>query len=295
MTSVHVLESVRRHSALGIRFWDVATGNTVVDGLDVALFPRSNPQARRALLLNRSGVYAAHNVPGLRDFEFSNQPPEELWATPTRSYRIDVGDPAGRFLPSSFDVDLPVRGLLSLLAPWLSPAQAIPLPLETGSPPQPLMGVVPLFSAPARPLPEPLGVVYAQLRLRSSGDAAAWALLAVDIDGKTRGLGQADADGRVAVFFGYPEPPRRQRMSPPEQRNDDFSWAVSLSAFRDETLPAVQSPDLVQVVGQLSQPRQVLESLQSPALPLRLDYRVPLTARTAGATGEAASYLLLAA
>lgn len=294
MTRVHVLESVRRHSALGIRFWDVATGNTVVDGLDVGLFPRSNPQARRPLLPNHSGVYVAHNAPGLRNFEFSTQPPEELWATPTKPYRIDVSDPAGRFLPSSFDVDLPVRGLLSLLAPWLSPAQVIPLPLETGSPPQPVVGVVPLFSAPARPLPEPLGVVYAQLRLQSSGDAAPWALLAVTIDGKPRGLGLADADGRVAVFFGYPDPPRRQLLSPPEQRND-FSWSVGLGAFRDDDLPAVLSPDLAQVLGQLSQPRQVLESLHSPAMPLRLDYRVPLTVRTAGATGEESSHLLLAA
>jgi hypothetical protein len=294
MTRVHVLESVRRHSGLGIRFWDQATGSTVVEGLDVTLFPRSNRQARTALLPNQGGVYVAHNAPGFRDFEFSNQPPAELWATPTRPYRIEVSDPAGRFLPSGFDVDLPVRGLLSLMAPWLSPAQAIPLLLETDSPPRPVPGVVPLFSAPARPLPEPLGVVYAQLRLRNNGAAVPWALLAVAIDGNQRGLGLADADGRVAVFFGYPDPPRRQLSSPPEQRND-FSWTVSLTAFRDDDLPATEPPDLALLLSQLSQPRQVLESLHSPALPLRLDYRVPLTARTAGATGEEASCLLLAA
>lgn len=294
MMNVHVLEKVQRHSALGIRFWDVATGNTVVQGLDVALYPRANPRARSALQLNRSGVYVAHQVPGLRGFEFSEQPPDELWATPASPYRIELSDPSGRFLPSSFDVDLPVRGLLGILTPWLSPAQPVPLPLETGSPPVPTVGVVPLFSAPARPLPEPLGVVYAQLRLLSSGAAAPWTFLAAAIDGKPRGLGVADAEGRVAVFFGYPDPPRRRLMSPPEQHNA-FKWTVTLTAFRDDDLPVGQPPDLARLLSQLSHPCQVLESQHSPARPLHLDYRVPLTARSSDATGEEASYLLLAA
>jgi hypothetical protein len=170
----------------------------------------------------------------------------------------------------------------------------MPMAIEGGSPPQPMVGVVPLFSAAARPLPEPLGVVYAQLRLPANAGPAAWALLAVAVDGRQRGLGLADDKGRVAVFFGYPDPPHQPLLSPPEPRND-FSWTVELTAYRDDGQPATAPPDLAQVLGQLAQPRQVLESLQSPARPLRLDYRVPLTARTQGAEGEDASSLLLAA
>ena len=294
MSAVRVMETVSRHAALGIRFWDIATGSTMIEGLKVTLFPRANPHARTELQANRSGVYVAHAVPGLRGFEFSSQPPDALWATPPRPYRVELVDPAGRFLPCAFDVDLPVRGLLSMLAPWLSPSQPIPLPLETGSPPQPLLGVIPLFSAPARPLPEPLGVVRAQLRDFGGTRAAAWALLTVAIDGQQRGLGLADAQGRVAVLFGYPEPPRRQLSSPPEARND-FSWQLALSAFREDAMPADEPPDLARVLGQLAQPRTVIESLHSPALPMRMEYRVPVTARTAGAAGEDASYLFLAA
>ena len=294
MTTVRVMETLTRHAVLGIRFWDIATGNTVVEGLKVTLYPRANPRARTELQANRSGVYVAHAVPGLRAFEFSSQPPGDVWATPPRPYRIELSDPAGRFLPSAFDVDLPVHGLLNLLAPWLSPSQPIPLLLETGSPPQPPMNVIPLFSAPARPLPEPLAVVRAQLRDFGGTQAAAWALLAVAIDGQQRGLGLADAQGRVAVLFGYPEPPRQQLSSPPEPRND-FSWQLALGAFRDDTMPADGPPDLARVLSQLAQPRAVIESLNSPALPLRMEYRVPVTARTAGAAGEDASYRFLAA
>lgn len=293
MTTVRILERVSRHAALGIRLWDFATGNTVVEGLNVALFSCANPSARIALRSNRDGVYIAHKVPGLHDFEFSGEPPEVLWATPPKPFRVEVSDPAGRFLSSSFDVDLPIRHLFSLMMPWLSPGPAIPLPLESGSPSWPMVGVVPLFSAPERPLPEPLGVVYADLRLPDKRAAAA-VLLAVAIDGKQRGLGLSDAHGRVAVFFGYPDPPRRQLLSPPEARND-FSWEVDLLAFRDGNLPASGLPDLARVLGQLLHPVAVLQSLHSPAHPLRLDYRVPLTARTEGAVGDDASYLFLAA
>ena len=62
-----------------------------------------------------------------------------------------------------------------------------------------------------------------------------------------------------------------------------------------DAMPADEPPDLARVLGQLAQPRTVIESLHSPALPMRMEYRVPVTARTAGAAGEDASYLFLAA
>lgn len=290
---VRVLETVNRHAVLGIRFWDLATGNTVVDGLAVEVFARARPQVRAALRSNRSGVYVAHQVPGLRSFEFSDLAPDDLWQTPPAPYRVELTDPAGRFLPSGFDVDLPLRGLFEPLLPWLSPPQTVSLPMAVapgfGSPPE-RSSVVPLFSAPSRPLPEPLGVVHAQLRWRGSGAAAPWALLALSLDGKPRGLGLSDADGRVGVFFGYPEPPRRLLLSPPEQ-HDDFMWTVGLNGFGDAGLPADIAPDLARVLGQLDQPR----TLPPPAPALRLRYREPLVARTPGGQGDDAAYLYLAA
>jgi len=296
MTSVRVLERISRHCALGIRFWDIAGATSNVEGLQVEIYPRANPYARSVALPNRSGVYVANTVPGLRGFEYSNDAPEVLWATALRPYRVKVNDPKGRFLPIEFDADLPQQGLFTWLAPWVSPPQPISLPGEEGSPPPLLLERVPLFSAPSRPVPEPLAVVYAQLREFGSARAAAWSLLGVAIDGRTRGLGLADSEGRVAVMFPYPEPPRMLLASPPEARND-FSWQLELTAFWSQASPAPAVSalaDLGLVLEQLSQPRSVVVSTLSPAVPLRLDYRVPVTARTAGVPPQDASYLFVA-
>jgi hypothetical protein len=309
MTAHRVLERVTRNTPLGVRFWDPAEATSVVEGLVVEVFPRANPRARTRAVPNRSGVYVAQTLsafgpagsppgPGLRDWEGSDAAADELWAVAPRPYRIEVRDPHGRFVPFAFDADLPARGLLTWLAPWLSPPQPVALPGEPGSPPRLLLERIPLFSAPARPVPAPLAVVRAQLREQGAQGPAAWSLLAAAVDGEVRGLGMADAEGRVAVMFPYPEPPRMTLASPPEARND-FTWPVELTAY----VPAAPSPpgpppelpDLAEVLGALASPRAVVESLGSPpAPPLRLSYRQELVARTAGAAGADAGTLWIA-
>jgi hypothetical protein len=218
-----------------------------------------------------------------------------LWSGATLSFRVEVTDPEGRFLPIAFDADLPSRGLLTFRAPWLSPPRAVSLPGEPGSPAPLLIERVPLFSAPSRPVPEPLAVVYAQIRELGTGRDAGWALLTVAIDGIVRGVGLADALGRIAVMFPYPEPPRQSLASPPEERND-FAWQLVLEAFWSSASPAgtvPALPDLADVFGSLFTPRTVIESTVSPALPLRLTYREALTARTAGMADANASLLFV--
>jgi hypothetical protein len=301
MTEVRVLERVTRNAPLGLRFWDVAGATSNVYGLRVEIFRRDNPRRRALVPINRSGTYVSHTLPAaspppdVRAFEFSDADPDVLWMGPTRSYRIEVTDPEGRFLPLAFDADLPLQGLLTFRAPWLSPPQPVSLPSDPGSPPPLLINRIPLFSAPSRPVPEPLAVVYAQLREDDSGRDLAWALLTVSIDGFVRGVGLADALGRIAVMFPYPEPPRQSLASPPEARND-FTWPLALTAFArtaspPEAVPAI--PDLADVFSSLLSPRTVIESTVSPSLPFRLAYREPLTARTAGTAGAAASLLFV--
>jgi hypothetical protein len=297
MTDFRVLERVTRNASLGIRFWDAAGATSVVDGLQVEVFPRANPSVRRSAPPNRSGVYVAHALPGLREFEYSGAEPDVLWATVTRPFRVEVRDPFGRFLPMAFDADLPVRGLFTWSDPWFSPPRAIVLPGEEGSPPQLLLERVPLFSSASRPVPDPLAVVRAQLRELGSHRDAAWTLLSVMIDGDVRGLGLADERGRVAVMFPFPEPARMSLSSPPEARND-FTWEVVLTAYAwagspPSVVPPI--PDLAAVFAQLASPRAVIESLDSHGLPLRLTYRQELTARSAGFTGAGASLLFFAA
>ena len=134
MSAVRVLEKLVRHAALGLRFWDVAAGSSAVHGLLVEVVSRSNPNARTVAQPNPSGVYVAHGIPGLRDFEFSAADFATLWSAVTRAYRVEVSDPLGRFLPMGFDADLPMRGLFTWRAPWLSPPQPVTFPGELGSP-----------------------------------------------------------------------------------------------------------------------------------------------------------------
>jgi len=140
-------------------------------------------------------------------------------------------------------------------------------------------------------VPEPQGVLYAQLAEQGSDAVCAWGLLEASI-GNTRALGLADLEGRVAVMFPYPAPPRPPLASPPVPR-DDFRWDVELRAFWQAPVsPAIAHPpplipDLGEIFAQLNVPRGVLGSSGSPAQPLglqRLEYRVPLTVRTPDST-----------
>lgn len=307
--SVAPLDVVQRNVALGLRFWDMASATSLVDGLVVEVFPRSNARARRHALPNPSGIYVAHALAGLRAFEFEETPAGDPVDAPWRNthegspslaagYRIEVWDPRGRFLPIAFDADLPARGLLNWVVPWLSPPQPVSLPGGAPSSPQVLVDRIPLFSAPSRPTPEPLAVVRAQMREADGGPVAAWALLGVEIDGEVVGLGMADREGRVAVHFPYPEPPRTPLASPPEARSD-FRWTVGLTAYASSSSPPVPPPDvpdipdLAEVLAQLATPRAVVDGLVSPVSPRRLEYRVPMTARTEGQPEADASWLLV--
>ena len=307
--SAALRDIVQRNVALGLRFWDVAAATSLVDGLVVEVFPQANPHARRHALPNPSAVYVAHALAGLRAFEGhetrDDDPVDEPWRAAREGspplaagYRIEVRDPRGRFLPIAFDADLPARGLLSWLAPWLSPPQPIALPGASPSSPQVLLDRIPLFSAPSRPTPEPLAVVRAQMREAVGGRVAAWALLGVEIDGDVVGLGLADREGRVAVHFPYPEPPRTPLSSPPEARSD-FRWIVGLTAYASSSsspVPPSEVPviaDLADVLAQLASPRAVVDGMVSPVPPRRLEYRVPMTARTEGQPEADASWLLL--
>lgn len=302
MTDVPVLERLARNAALGLRFWDMATQSIAVNGLVVEVFPRVNPRARTTARANRAGVYVAHEVRGLRDFEFDDSDPATLWSAVASAYRIEVQDPEGRYLPIAFDADLPARGLATWIAPWLSPPASPPLsppegamlPLSSGSPPQFLLDRIPLFSAPSRPVPDPLAVVYAQLRDAAGGGEGAWWMLGVSIGDVERGLGLADRHGRVAVMFPYPEPSRPMLTSPPPAHND-FTWELELTAFGELPSPPAPVPaiaDLADVLASLALPRAVLDSAGSPSSPLRLAYRQPVVARSAGSPDQA-SFLLV--
>lgn len=292
--SVRILETVRRNAPFGLKVWDVAAATAQVDGLEIDVVGRGSRTRAQA---NRSGVYCAFAIPGLNAFELGDADDATAWAGALRRYRIEVSDPAGRFLPFAFAADLPAKGLFNWLAPWMSPPQPFVPPTEYGSPPTAMVDQVPLFSSSARSAPGTLALVRAELREFGTNRPAAWCLLSVSIDGLTRGIGLADSEGRAAVFFPYPERPKPVLASPPSPTND-FRWYAELAAYylpRPTGVPAPPIPDLADVLAQLTAPCILLQSTASPLVPLGaqpLEYRVPLTARTAAPGGQS-SYLFV--
>jgi hypothetical protein len=207
---------------LGLRLWDVATGSAAGEGVVVGYFPPSGPAA--TAVRTPSGVHALRGLPGLGatergagDAAFWYHPPAQ------GSYRVDIRDPQGRYLPMCLDVMLPAFGLY---APHTT------LPGLHAS-------VVPVFSSPARPVPAGFAAVRAQLAL-DPDTPASWARLDIGLPDSTTATGVADGAGRVCVLFPWPEPPPG---SPADLR--DQTWSLQLRAFFGSPASAGQAPSPV--------------------------------------------------
>lgn len=293
--TVIVLERVIRFAPFGVRFWDPATQALVTTGLDITHRPRPTAAAIHAMP-NRSGVFVLRGLPGLGPLERAAG--DEASPPAARRYRIEVTDAAGRFLPVAFNADLPApsRGLFDSgctfpgSPPW-TPALGSP----PGSPPSRAVPVVPLFSAPARPVPPGMAVLRAQLELLPSnpsgqqGTAASWALLEVSYQGRSLGLGATDGNGLGTVVFPYPEPMSLE-LSPPGPgpgavRLSDQSWTLGVQAyFGGGSAPAGMAaappsgiPDLCDLLDQQS--AMLLDESGAPLTSVLLRYGRELVVR----------------
>ncbi len=250
-----VIEQTLTVTPLGIRFWDAATETQVRDGLQVtarpATAPASLPAASAALkrraFRTLSGVYAFQGLPGLHDFEY----PDEIGPAPTLppslpdavSFVIEVHDAYRRFVPVVFEVELPLRE-----------RGVFPFPDSGSLPGDPVPGFY-LFPSAVRKAPSGLAVVRARLIDAGTGEAAAHAVLEVEINGE-RWLGVADDTGRAVVMFPYPVMTISLAGSPPEGGTPlhEHDWPL---AARVRYHPAVQAvpagsalPTLQSIVAQ---------------------------------------------
>jgi hypothetical protein len=97
---------------LGLRFRDAATGAAVSQGLRVTLYPAANPSRRTQAFVNPSGVYVAHHAAGLRASE-TGAGDDAFWGAPPASapFTVEVFDEERRYLPYSFPLTLPSKGI----------------------------------------------------------------------------------------------------------------------------------------------------------------------------------------
>jgi hypothetical protein len=250
-----LLETVPRTSPLGLRFWDVATGADVGTGLRVTAYPANNPVLRTEAYRTYSGRYAFRGLPGLHAFE-TGDGSTAFWQNlpPPRPFVIEVKDDARCFQPFQFTALVPGRGLFGWKCPQAGPALSPD-------------GTVPLYSAPARPVPSGLAVVRAELHVAGQDVPAAWATLEATLNGSLLARGLADDQGRVVLLFPYPEPLLLELESPPPGTQRPFtqqSWSLDFTVRYDAPAgPMPRLPDLCQALSQW--PAQV-EPLASTTL-----------------------------
>lgn len=261
-----VTDRLSRVAPLGVRFWDRVTGSPIAEGLQVAAAPVSDPDRSVPAVTNKSAVYVFYGLPGMRSIEFGSGD-RDFWATarPRRTFTISVSDAYNRFIPFSFNADLPVRGLFGLqCGPSASPPGAAP--------------IVPLYSSAARSVPGAMAVLRAELHLPPGpgqrwGEPAAWAALDAEIPGQAAVRGIADRKGRVALIFPYPEPASVSPSSPPgsppsPQAAADLrqqEWLIRLKVSYLPVTPVPAAPDLCYA---LTQPPAKLWSDSSASVPL---------------------------
>ena len=283
MNPARIIDRVIRPAPIGLRFRDVATGLPVIAGLTVTVTSLRNPLRTKRLDVNRSAVWYAHRFPGFPDHDLADP---ANWAALAQPCRIAVDDVLGRYLPLRIDMDLPVRGLANWPG-WATVPQALLAPLIDGaaeSPPDMTVcrDALPLFSAPERSNPAPLAEIRCQLR-RTDGSPASGALMTVSHSGTVRALGQADDDGRIALFFPYPERPRASLATSPPAITD-FRWALDIRAY---AAPLPATPTFADIIDQLNHPRDLFASTASPPEllpPQLLSFGRPLTVRTTGSS-----------
>lgn len=280
------LETIGLFTPLGIRFWDTVTDTQVVDGLTVTARPLGSPGRGQPAFQTRSGIYTFRALAGLRGLEASDPSlpagihPLESSPPLAAPFVIEVQDRRGRFLPVSFQVDLPYRGIY-------------PTGMN-GSPPGASMPGFFLFSTPSRPALSGLAVIRAQLTERLAADQfrpAAHAVIEVDVDDDLTWVGIADERGNVAVHFPYPPfadavSPLSPPPGPPETRLQGWDLVVRVrygASAQGKADAWTTSPDLGSL---LTQPLATfwISPLGSPQAQqiMRLTFGQPLLLQTAG-------------
>lgn len=204
MTSVLIIEKLSLTAPLGLCFHDAATGERVIDGLRIAVYPATETiwKHRRYAVPNRSGVFVLQKAYGLENFPI-DAGDAEFWTDnlPNKSYVVEVFDVEKRFQSFQFTVKLPVRGIYQ----W----ESVPV-----ASPNKKLSSIPLYSAPTRKNPGAMSIIRAELRQIDRSPASS-AVLEARFNGKLIARGIADREGRVALMFPTPAPTSNPIASPP--------------------------------------------------------------------------------
>jgi hypothetical protein len=203
---------------------------------------------------------------------------------------VDVTDPLDRYLPLSFEVELPFRGPFRGEGAWLPRPLMLPAPAAGKGP-----GVF-LWSAAGRAVPAGLTAIYAQVVIGDNDEPppAAYAVVAVmrGRDGTLvpHAYGITDEQGRLNLPMPYPtvpQPPANTPYPPLGDQTFDLTIRVFCQPAALSRLPGSSVPDQATILGQ-AQAAIALRRLPgappaltlAPGLRVHLPFGVPLVLRT---------------
>ena len=242
-----VVEQVRRLAPLGLELIDAASGRRVGDGLVVRVAPRNQPHRVVIAQTNPSGIFVAHDLPGLGDWSHGGEEP-----VPHPEFDVRIDDRLGRFLPCCLRLALPAEGLAHPSC----------------------RADIPLFSAPTRVIPG-LAAIRAEIVNHVTGKPAAWSVVEVRLAGSVVCLGMADGSGRLLLAFPYPAP------APSTQPLDQTAWPLTLHVRHQPGLEPGQPPELCAVLAQPAakfvEAIEPLATVAELAINLRLGHEMHVT------------------
>lgn len=206
------MERLSTQTLLGVRFWDAATNQVVVDGLRVTAQRLSDDRTQR---LGRpvSGRVTPAGVVAFAGLRQTETPPtsadddELLWQTiaASRFVVVEVDDIQQRFLPMAFVVQIPHRGAFVGRGAWQATPLLRPIPAEGDEP-----GVM-LWSTPARSVSSAMALILADIvvGVADRPPSAAYALVHVSdpADDNYHHYGLTDQNGKLNLPLPYPAIP----------------------------------------------------------------------------------------
>ncbi len=234
------IETIQRFTPVGVEFWDLLNSAPITDGLAVSGRVVGHRGRFHAASASPRGVHVVAGLPALRELEDLRPEPGEFELQPTApviDLDLQVVDRLGRFLPTVLRVSAPQSGLVTA-ADALSPCPTLALSVPDDAPPF-------LLSAPTRHVPSSAASLRTHLRDRSTGKAAAHAVVSVTVGGLSY-VGAADGIGQVLLPFAYPPfvdslatdsvPPGAHGLPTTEQ-----TWSVSFRV-RSRAVDALEFP-----------------------------------------------------
>jgi hypothetical protein len=288
------MERLATQTLLGVRFWDDLTRQPVADGLHVTaqlLNPAGTGRVGKKIAARRTqgGVFAFFGLLRAAEQPLADDPSQWLWHTTpaARQAVIEVEDVLRRYLPMTFTVSLPHRGVFRGRADWVPRGSLRPI-----LPNDDKQGVF-LWSSATRTLPGTFAAIRAQLVV-GAGDSAppaahAFACVFLDEGSAIHAAGISDETGALLIALPYPpipQPPDSAPYPPLAEQTFRLRLRIYYKPTEQVALPGSNVPSLPSIFAQaqarIGTVRRLapLELGTQLALNLDLRYGQPMILRT---------------